>query len=321
MDEAEKSYLLSLKKAHTDRLRTLEIQAAHYGLECPAHITTEINQIQAQVSIIEAKLTRYSSQQHTTNKKQDNAQRTILVVDDGLFVRRTLSIILGDAGYKVLLAQDGIEGLRLATQEEPDLVLSDMQMPVIDGYNLLLRLRERMVPTRFIVFTAYSQPEGLISSCLRLGACDYINKPIDTPKLLDSISVSLEVDPTLEDIVNAPFRSVETLLSKLAKLIIENKDLSSKLSSLSNHRNLFLETQEQLLHKMLSAVENSLVDVDAAVLIDLYKPLVYLYKEHGMQQKELDIIEHFFVSRPEIELNEFQNRKQDLERVLKRRKE
>ncbi len=67
---------------------------------------------------------------------------TILVVDDDPSIRRGLAAELAAAGYQTLEAVDGDEGSRLAAERDPDLVLTDLAMPVVDGFELIARLRQ-----------------------------------------------------------------------------------------------------------------------------------------------------------------------------------
>src|SRR3954468_23040871 len=109
----------------------------------------------------------------------------VLVVDDDPFIARLLEIELKAAGYEVRVGGDGEEALGLAEQGVPDLVLADVMMPKMDGFELTRRLRQdpRTASVSIIMLTA----RGLSSDKLEgfsAGADDYIVKPFDTPELL-----------------------------------------------------------------------------------------------------------------------------------------
>src|SRR3954454_7374878 len=120
----------------------------------------------------------------------ESAQVTenVLVVDDDPFIARLLEIELKAAGYDVRVGSDGEEALGLANERVPDLVLADVMMPKMDGFELTRRLRQdpRTASVSVIMLTA----RGLSSDKLEgfsAGADDYIVKPFDTPELLARI--------------------------------------------------------------------------------------------------------------------------------------
>jgi diguanylate cyclase (GGDEF)-like protein len=116
------------------------------------------------------------------------AGEPVLVVDDDPFIARLLEIELKAAGYDVRVANDGMTALGLAQERSPDLVLADVMMPNMDGFELARRLRQdpRTAAVSIIMLTA----RGLSADKLEgfaIGADDYIVKPFDTPELLARI--------------------------------------------------------------------------------------------------------------------------------------
>ena len=113
---------------------------------------------------------------------------SLLVADDDPFIARLLEIELRAAGYDVRVASDGVEAFDLAQERSPDLVLADVMMPNMDGFELTRRLRQdpRTATVSIIMLTA----RGLSADKLEgfaIGADDYIVKPFDTPELLARI--------------------------------------------------------------------------------------------------------------------------------------
>jgi DNA-binding response OmpR family regulator len=113
---------------------------------------------------------------------------SLLVVDDDAFIARLLEIELSAAGYDVRTAGSGHRALELAFERCPDLVVADVMMPNMDGFELTRRLRmdERTAAARVILLTA----RGLSADRLEgfaVGADDYVIKPFDTPELLARI--------------------------------------------------------------------------------------------------------------------------------------
>jgi diguanylate cyclase (GGDEF)-like protein len=128
-----------------------------------------------------------------SDQELDQADETmggesLLVVDDDPFIARLLEIELRAAGYDVRMASDGNAALDVARERAPDLVLADVMMPNMDGFELTRRLRQdpRTATVSVIMLTA----RGLSADKLEgfaIGADDYIVKPFDTPELLARI--------------------------------------------------------------------------------------------------------------------------------------
>ena len=113
---------------------------------------------------------------------------SLLVVDDDAFIARLLEIELSAAGYHVRTAGSGDRALELAFERCPDLVVADVMMPNMDGFELTrqLRMDERTAGTKVILLTA----RGLSADRLEgfaVGADDYVIKPFDTPDLVARI--------------------------------------------------------------------------------------------------------------------------------------
>jgi two-component system nitrogen regulation response regulator NtrX len=115
----------------------------------------------------------------------------ILVVDDEESIRRTLSAVLRDEGYPVILAKDGKEALAQAAQEEPELVLLDIAMPGKDGIEVLESLKDKSPGLAVIMMSGHGNIETAVKAT-KLGAYDFIEKPLSIEKLLLAIRNALE---------------------------------------------------------------------------------------------------------------------------------
>lgn len=116
----------------------------------------------------------------------------LLVIDDEEDIRRLVQIKLSKAGYEVTTANDGEEGIALALENKPDVVVSDVMMPGKDGYQVVAELREKLAdnPPVMILLTAKNQKSDVMEG-LAVGADDYVTKPFSPRELIERIEVAL----------------------------------------------------------------------------------------------------------------------------------
>tara|TARA_Y100000782_G_C10188440_1_gene268449 strand:+ start:10848 stop:11591 length:744 start_codon:yes stop_codon:yes gene_type:complete len=109
----------------------------------------------------------------------------ILVIEDDISVRENLEEILQFKGFQVISATDGVEGLNLAHEKEPDLIISDIMMPEMDGYEFLKNVRQspKISNIPVILLTAKTLTESKIKG-LEYGADDYVTKPFNAKELI-----------------------------------------------------------------------------------------------------------------------------------------
>ncbi|NLK62524.1 MAG: response regulator [Fusobacteria bacterium] len=115
--------------------------------------------------------------------------KKILIADDEIHIVQIVKFNLEKrGGYKVITAKNGEEGLQLAKEEKPDLVLSDVMMPKMSGFEFCQKLREdpNIKDTPFIILTAKGQ-ESDIKTGEDIGATDYITKPFSPKALLNKV--------------------------------------------------------------------------------------------------------------------------------------
>ncbi len=116
----------------------------------------------------------------------DKKGQRILVVEDDLSILTGLSMSLRFEGFEVLQAQDGKVGLQKALDEAPDLIVLDIMMPQLNGYEVMEELRKRESKTPVIVLSARGQERDKVIG-LDLGADDYLVKPFSLQELLARI--------------------------------------------------------------------------------------------------------------------------------------
>ncbi|MCY1527557.1 Transcriptional regulatory protein WalR [compost metagenome] len=121
--------------------------------------------------------------------------KTVLIADDEPNIVISLEFLLEQAGYRVLVAHDGQEALEAIQRQPPDLVLLDVMLPRLSGFDVCQKIRENpdWQHMRIVMLTAKGR-EVEVSKGLALGANAYITKPFSTQELLAQIGAQLAVE-------------------------------------------------------------------------------------------------------------------------------
>ncbi len=120
----------------------------------------------------------------------------VLLVEDGDTNRKLIELVLRRAGATVAAAENGQLGVDLASQQDFDLILMDMQMPVMDGYTATRLLRERGMAVPIVALTAHAM-SGDEAKCREAGCSDFLTKPIDPDSLLSAVDAILTAEDKL----------------------------------------------------------------------------------------------------------------------------
>jgi len=118
-------------------------------------------------------------------------EKKILIVEDNARNRRLLKVLLRSYGYQVIEAQNGAEALEAVRRNRPDLILMDIQLPGIDGLELVRKIKDKFGDIPIIAVTAYAM-KGDRERILSAGCDGYVSKPIDTRELPKVIAKALE---------------------------------------------------------------------------------------------------------------------------------
>ena len=118
----------------------------------------------------------------------------VLIVDDEPDVLLLLRVNLEAAGYETVLAADGETALSRIDDSDPDVVLLDIMMPVMDGWGVLRVLSDRDVAPRVVVVSAKSSDRDIVRA-LTSGALDYVTKPFDPDDLVDVVARAVTGSP------------------------------------------------------------------------------------------------------------------------------
>lgn len=113
--------------------------------------------------------------------------KKILLVDDEPNIVMALEYSLKKKGFEVLIARDGQEALKIFETNKPFLVILDIMMPKMDGFEVLKKIKEDKKHTPKVIFLSAKNKEEDIQKGLDAGADDYFTKPFSTKKLLDKI--------------------------------------------------------------------------------------------------------------------------------------
>jgi DNA-binding response OmpR family regulator len=142
---------------------------------------------------------------------------SILIVEDDPTLLRGLADNFRAQGYDVRTASDGNAGLAAAVGEPPELMLLDIMLPKLNGFELCRQVRERKLDLPIIMLTAKGQEEDIVRG-LELGADDYVTKPFSIRELLARVKALLrrrtEDDETIHRIGNATFDRVSHKLTR-----------------------------------------------------------------------------------------------------------
>ncbi len=118
----------------------------------------------------------------------DNGKKKILVIEDSPSMQRLLSYVLEQEGFDVVLAGNGVEGLEKARSKMPDLILTDLMMPLKDGFEVCREIRadSKLKNVIIIILTARGQ-DADVEKGLKAGADDYLLKPFDPPRVVERV--------------------------------------------------------------------------------------------------------------------------------------
>lgn len=165
----------------------------------------------------------------------------ILIIDDDTSLRRVLEYNLQEAGYAVATAASGEEGLQRFDEVSPELVISDMKMPGMDGMQVLTSIKERSPETLVIMITAFGTVDVAVEA-MKAGAYDYITKPFNRDELRLTVSKALQ----------------------FSGLAVENKRLKTALADRSDFRSIIGSSTQMV---KIFEIVRKVADTEASVLI------------------------------------------------------
>lgn len=199
----------------------------------------------------------------------------MLIVEDDKLLAESIADYLKD-NFEVDVASDGEEGLYEAEKDIYDLILLDIMMPELNGYEVLERLRKQGITTPVIMITAKDGLEDKVKG-LKLGADDYIVKPFFREELLARVEAVLRRSGRISDITSIRYKDL-TLERKTKRVFLKDKEISLQgkqydlLEYLISNKDTIL-TKEQIFDRIWGFDSDTMVSVVEVYVSNLRKAL------------------------------------------------
>jgi response regulator RpfG family c-di-GMP phosphodiesterase len=209
----------------------------------------------------------------------------ILIVEDSSIQAEMLRRVLDGAGYQIYIAKDGAEGLALSKELRPDLILSDITMPVMDGFNMChaIKTDKALEKNCVVMLTALTEVKDVIRA-LNAGADNYLTKPYNPESLLNLIKQSLVTQPypehekktytvelpdaSLHQVKASPIQTLNLLVSTYGNVVEQNLQLikmQDQVVSLNASLAEKVKTKSDQLHVSELKIRQTLVDSIQAI--------------------------------------------------------
>jgi len=121
----------------------------------------------------------------------------LLIVEDNAMVREMFAVALAEAGFNVITADDGVSGLDRARAEHPDLILTDVEMPNLDGIQMIERLRQEPESQGIPVLVLSAVHASVLRNAMAVGASEIVQKPVQIAFLIKLIKQTLSTAAAL----------------------------------------------------------------------------------------------------------------------------
>ena len=242
----------------------------------------------------------------------------ILIVDDTPKNIQLLGTVLKNVGYKIIVASNGIQALGILEKIKPDLILLDVMMPDLDGYETCKRIKEseklKNIPVIFL--TAKTQPEDIVKG-FDLGAVDYIVKPFNSSELLARVKTHLELkfnQELLQTLLN--FQRDMVLMTDGEKVIAANysflkfancknvEDFNLKYDHIKDLLEFEVKVEKNDVSKLLRLPKEE--EFKVKMKRDNGEYLIFRIKQNVIPEKEVSILSL-------VDITQLENQKSSLE--------
>lgn len=212
-----------------------------------------------------------------------NNERRILVVDDNTKNIQVIGSLIKKMGFPVNVATSGKQALKILEKETPELILCDIMMPEMDGFELCLRLKHNFKTKDIpIIFLTASNDDEDEAKGLEVGAVDFIKKPINPPVLIARVNTQIQLQEALKNLKNQNELLLENARLKEDVERISKHDLKNPLQAVIGIPELLLEAdniteeQKELLYGLQKSGYDMLEMIDKS--LDLYKMEMGMYE-------------------------------------------
>lgn len=222
----------------------------------------------------------------------------VLVVEDNIVNLKLLSKIVKRAGYNVLSAENGKSAYKLVKQNRPDVILLDIMMPVMDGYETCSKLKNNKntanIPIIFI--SAKSEVEDKVKG-FELGAVDYITKPFDSVEIIARLKTHLRLQTLRNKLVkkNKQLKNANVLLREKSEIITKDIAAAGKIQRQLLPKNI---SENKLYNISWKFVPSSFIagDIFNVIPIDDKHLAIYIIdvSGHGVQAAMMAVLVHNF---------------------------
>ena len=212
----------------------------------------------------------------------------VLLIDDEKTNVEVLGFSLKSDGYDVLTAYSGEEGLEIFDRERPDIVITDIKMPGMNGIEVLKKIKERSRNVEVIIITGHGDVDNAIEA-LKHGASDFINKPVRA----DNLTLALN--------------RAEKNIQMQAKLDAYTEDLEREVREVTHE----LQMQSKFLKKLIKISEEGIVATDREFTVIIYNPAAehilgykaeeVLYKKKAKELFSLDLMRKYQAKRHDLQ--------------------
>jgi DNA-binding response OmpR family regulator len=226
----------------------------------------------------------FNSNLHTALPLEEASMEKILVIEDEPAVRENLAEILELAQYEVFVAADGIEGIELTRHHRPDLIICDVMMPKMDGFEVLetLQADPDLATIPLIFLTAMADLQNLREG-MDLGADDYLTKPFELDELLISISSRLRKRSHLNQQIEKERSHVKSLNDLVKTQVTTVHEIRKTLTIKDKFISKLIEKHQSL----IADLEKALADLRQQSLHAEFENLLLPLETHLQQQQQL----------------------------------
>jgi PAS domain S-box-containing protein len=193
--------------------------------------------------------------------KEEETRHTVLVVEDDQLIRKAMISFLKSCGHRLLEAEDGRQGLHMLRQGHPDILVTDLRMPEMDGRALVDTCLKEFPRTEIIVVSGMGSMQDAIE-ILRLGAFDYITKPVVDMELVDhSIRKALQHAELKRGAENRQAELEDLVLQRTEELHEQNQQLSLEMKKRRVQEKLVLQAKQEW-ERTVDAMPDTIVLLD-----------------------------------------------------------